>query len=478
MMQLLLEAGANPDLAGPNGATAFMGAAASGNENCIALLPSAGAKVTDADGRTAAAWAALNGHAELAVRLIETSAPTGAVATRILHDAYLAGLSNVTESLIQRGAVFDVNASDMDRILDEMIRTDDLAVLTHLLAHGLDVNRRVFDGWSLSGLAKRYGSVATVQELERMATGLTLETIAPPVAKLPVQLLRRGPGIAPDALDPLVERAEAVIDVYVDPNGVPHAPVVKSTTSENFGKLVALSLLEWRFNRLESKAAEWRRVAVPLQFSRRDLPSAAIHPIWDVDQAPYLINNPPLPEDAKACQAVHVRFVVNERGGAVFPEVLSATAPGLEGAVRERLAGWRFLPATKDDTKVGMRLEGVVLLPSGTFAEIDLPMTLGKKQTKDWVAPILVSSPSTQSDRRGVIATALRGIVLVGFKVDANGYTRAVEVLASSDKALEDRAVKVCQNMLFEPARIAGVPVACSMLRAVVIGNTAVATPR
>jgi len=70
-LQMLLDAGANPNVRNKLGGTPLMWAASYGQNEAVQLLLSKGAdpRIKDADGVTAAGWAAKNGRGSLVMIL-------------------------------------------------------------------------------------------------------------------------------------------------------------------------------------------------------------------------------------------------------------------------------------------------------------------------------------------------------------------------------------------------------------------------
>lgn len=475
MLELLVTAGAKLDATGRKGENAIMGAAYAGDQESIAILQEAGASLTarDKSNRTAAAWALMARRGALAVKLAKEAPLSGLAASRLLHDAVLVRNGELVTLLLAQNATLDLAADDCDDVLAEIIRTGNLPVLTRALSRGLDVNRTCYGDWNLAGLAQRHRQAQVTAILETQA-GHTLIARLPPVAKLPLDVFKRDPGLAPADFGEESHNGEAQVDVYVDAEGVPRVPMVRSASNEKIGHAALANILGWRFNRLAEKSKPWRRVIVPISFSVADLGHERAFGSWEVDEYPvFKPKASELPDqqdkNPEITSAAWMRFTVSASGTVVSPQVLSATTPNSEEQALGMVRTWEFYPAKINHNEVAFEEQGVVLLPAGLFVQPNTWIYLGKEK----IEPEHIAGYKSFKPDKDLDAELRRTIILLKFMVDRRGIPKQVTVLGTQDSKYAKKAVQMCLELRFKPVVIKGAETEYPLTLVLAYGNGA-----
>ncbi len=469
VVTFLLGAGAKVDQTGPKGETALMGAAWMGDDTQIQILRKAGASLakTDKLNRTPASWAAMAGRDELALRLYRENPCQGAAATRLLHDAVVFRCDQLEAALLAANTHFDFRAEDIDKVLDEILRSGNLKALELACAQGLDVNRSIYGAWTLGGLARRYASAPMTEALGKCAPAGGLKVEVPTTTKLPVEIIQRAPGLSPTELGDKLDKGEAVVDFFIDAIGRPCAPITRSASTPEFGQAAMNNVLKWRFSPANSKSPVWRRAVLPFSYSAEAFGKDDVLMAADVDNVPLRKNKVPLSVDPREIrQAAWVSFRVSPTGQVFAPLVVSASKPGLDPSAFAAIRDWKYSPAIKDTAPVWCLLQGVALFPAGGFLEIGLT-PLGA--TDDGTQPPMVTKGAAYRRDSIFVSGEERGFVVVRFVVNPQGTPESIVVVASSDPALNRRGVDTCAEMQFDPALHQGKPVAFPMLRTFLI---------
>lgn len=477
MVKLLLSHGARVDEVGSGGETALMGAAFSGNQSLAKLLLEAGASLlaTDTNGRTAVSWAAAAGHRDLALGLARELPAKRALLSRTLHDALLFGHEGLAALMVADGAEFDLKSDDIDEVLDTIIRNGNLSAFRSALSQGLDINRTLFDDWSLAALSLRYDRQDFFEELKSHSGLNELEIVEPAVAKMAIEVRERASGISPDDIKGNIQSAKAKVDIFIDAEGYPRAPVLREATDQEFGLAAIRNIMLWRFNSTPGHQNIWRRVIVPLVYSAEAFSHSNVYPIWEVEAIPTIKDNPVVTRAIPSGeQAAWVKFLVKPNGEVSAPVVLSVTESGAETEALRLVNKWRFYPAVKDAKGVWYQHEGIVLLSTGGFLESSTPIILPDEDGAENSRFKLVRISRVSSDRRGVVPTPHRGLVLLRFDLDAHGFPENIRALSSSDSSMTDRAINLCEDMRYEVSDEgdAETPEKISMLLAIPMGTS------
>ena len=472
MLDLLLAAGFRPAAPGRDGQTAIMVAAGVGDVEAVKILQKAGASLTEPDkaNRTAAGWALSSGHLELATNLAKEAPLGGTKASRLLHDAVLARNGDLISLLLAQDATLDLGASDVDDVVAELVRAGNLPVLSRALSRGLDVDRRFFTDWNLAGMAQRFRQAEVTALLERQA-GHPVEALKPAVAKLPLEVFKRGPVIAETDLGQDFQKGEAQVDVYVDADGVPHVPMLRSASTEKIGHAALANILGWRFNRLVEGPKPWRRVIVPFDFSTADLANSRIYQQWEVDEHPVYKARPgetaETGEVSGLKDAAWVHFTISAAGTVISPRVLCATSPAGEEAALKEISSWRFYPARINQTEVACQEEAVILMPGGLWVTGNCWVYFGKAK----IEPELTMGHEYFKEQKNLEAAQKRAMVLATFVVDRRGLTKKFAVLGSTDPKYAKLAAEVVRSLRYKPVVIDGVETEYSLALVLAFGN-------
>ncbi|MDB6092598.1 MAG: hypothetical protein JWM32_160 [Verrucomicrobia bacterium] len=434
MMKRLLDAGLPGSGTGFRGFTALMAAAAVGDEEAIGMLRKAGSSLAaeDYQQRTAAAFAIKSGYFALGLKLWREAPLSGPASSRLLHDAVLLEHTALVSALLAAQATTNAALDDFNDVIIEAVRSANLPLLQGIVAQGYEWDRPIHGEWNLAGVAARYRQAEIIQFLEQKA-GRKLVPRQPPVAKLPIgvvdqTLWRSGESTA-------VPVGSAQVDLYIDSKGCPRLPLLRSSTNAEVGRAALLSLGGWRFNSLPGKSGEWRRVIVP--FESTAPAGGPVFTRWQVDEQPWLDENARPKSDLlnarDVTDAAWVRFEVTPAGKVTAPVVLSATAPGLEEPALAMLKSWHFFPAKKGGRDVACVRDGVILLPAGLLVDSNSCVLLSHLGSGRTPARMYARSKTTYDYQLEMENSAKHSVVLVRFKIDREGMTKDVVVVAAPD---------------------------------------------
>jgi len=469
MLKLLLGAGTKPNVPGPKGETAIMDAAYVGDAEAVALLKEAGASLTlsDPENHTAAGWALKGGHSDLALELLKQAPLSDPAASRLLQDAVAANQPELVAVSLAQGASVELATGDVDAVLAGIIRAGNLQVLDRALERGVDVSRVICRDWNLAGLAQRYHQPEVTAFLTKRA-GHPPEVHQPVAVKLPVQIFSRGP--LPNAAETGdgSPNGEAQVDVYIDADGVPFAPLLRSASNEKVGRASLANIIQWRFNKISNPGRPWRRIAVPLEFSAVNSVDR-VHSGWDIDERPALKDPGTVTDTATQVRnAAWMRFTVSATGAVISPRVLSVTSPGLEDAALRQVSQLKFYPARQNQTNVAYEQEGVLLLPAGVMISPNRFTCLGRENIE---LEIKVGS-SFDPHLKDLDATQSRAMVLATMVVDVKGSVKQVNFIGSPAPQYAKQARKLCDALQFKPLVINEAATETSAIFALVFGRS------
>jgi ankyrin repeat protein len=476
VLQMLIKAGAKLDVTDRDGATPFMMAAWRGAEKPMAILRAAGVSPAKADDahRTAAAWATFGERSDLALRLLAEHPLTGQEATRVLHVAILKEDARVIEAILSQGARLDPKADDIGEVLAMALRDQRHDVFKQGWPNVYSANPKIYDGWNFAGAAQRLGRTDILAQMQERL-GHAPDILAPKAQKLPVALLMGHGGITPEAVGEEVAQGEAQIDLFIDPAGWPRFPVIRSATPASMGPAAVKCLMGSRFSALADSKA-WRRVIVPMNYSREEFSREGVAGFWQLETPPYRFGQPAhltLPAFTPgSVQAVCVRYQVSVSGQVVGARVLATTDENQNAAALEWLRALRYLPGRMKDQPVRAELTGVVLMPSGVLVETGDLVSDREFSRDDETAPELI----TRSFRfslgvRDAAKGKGRGLAVVQFAVKADGFVENVRTVASSDAEFGSNARSHCASYRFNPAKVGGKTVPVTMTRVIVAGQ-------
>lgn len=464
-----LRAGAKVDALDENGRTALTYVAQRGDIKSVRLLKQAGASLTavDKEKNVAATWAIIGGHPELVEELLPSEGLAMDVLSQLLARAVLLPSPELVTTLVQRGAYLLPGAADLDGALVVAIQSGNIDLLRGAIAHGLDANYHVYKAWPLGAVAKRYQQEAVLAVLAD-AKGDALDTQTPPVVKSPMQVVTRGRGIFPPELAARELFGDAKIEVYVSPEGTPVLPQLRAASSDVVGRAALQALAELHFNALEPTRGGWRRVVVPIVYSRENMAGGEIYDEMTLDARPALQESASdnLQED-NARQLAWLAFTVDKSGRVVAPRVLSVT-PGAEEAALETARGWKFRPGIRGGEPVWAKTHAFLVLPAGRVIDqerVFIPDGVGVGRTKplrlvNWPAYPADLSATVQGPGPVIQTIYVKGeitkpkqrwAVLLRLTLDDFGNVSHVNVAAATDPSIGVKVQRVWRNVMFEP---------------------------
>lgn len=166
--------------------------------------------------------------------------------------------------------------------------------------------------------------------------------------------------------------------------------------------------------------------------------------------APVVVKKKNLPADAKLPLVIWATLSIDEKGQLQNYVFEDAAYEPLRPQVGGSLHLWKFAAARKDGQPVA--------------AELKVPLILNQQYS-----PKLPGVPPKklvdQKPRypRSMLATRLRGEVLVEFVVDKDGSVKEPKIARSSNPGFNEAAIDAILGWKFEPGRKGGLPVATRM---------------
>ena len=162
---------------------------------------------------------------------------------------------------------------------------------------------------------------------------------------------------------------------------------------------------------------------------------------------------------ARVQSMVQLSIIVGEDGKAHDVHVAQGAGFGLDQKAIEAMATWVFKPATKDghptavpaniEMNFHLQVRGGTEDHSGQFARLNFTLPPGAANP-ELVVGQLPGNPVAAGDQ------ALR----IHLQVDVDGAPKNITVLGSTDKAWEQKALRVIRTWRFRPASVDGVAVA------------------
>lgn len=472
LVQALVAAGATVDATDESGGTALMTAAAGANAGLVEFLLKSGAslKDTDSEKHTAVAWALIRGHAELAREIVTNHVHGQTELARLLAESVAAGDTTFASWLRSQGARLEVQSGMFEEAIDEAIRNGDLVTVKEAMAAGVSGNRHIRRDWTLAAAAQRYGRTE-VLELFRAQAGDKLELAPPAVEKLPAQPLRFRMVPIPKELADQGLNAEAKVDFFIDYEGRPMFPVLKSSTDPRIDRLAIQTVMDSRFNQVAGKP--WRRALVPVQYKQRP---GGVHGdvvYWGelIDQVPVI--STPAPEswafvEAHAVDLALAEFIVDKTGAVINPAITATSTPAIAAASLEIARQWTYRPGTaNDDVPVKCSGQGVVIMPEGRHMPTGVIMPLEALGAGGQPPRLRQKGSPADYGAPKEIVRPVASAVLLRYTIGKNGKTSDIRVLAATDVASARRAKLICSTAIYEPALKDGKPAAVNVIQCV-----------
>ena len=459
LVTLLLQREANPNaLLQPvlrEGKTAIMLAASVGEDESVAALQQAGASLTihDDENRTPASWALKAGNEKLAIRLFKQAPLAGLPASRLLHDALLANSDELVALLLAADATLDLGAANLEVVLAQVVRTGNVAVLNRALSRGLDVDRKFHSDWNLAGMAERYHQPQVTEALEKHA-GRKVERSLPKPQKQEVSVSKAGPMMGSRELGPDFRGGEAQVDIYIDAEGVPHLPMLRSTTNERLGRAALGNILTWRFNRGGAPGV-WRRIIFPYDLPEPDTAEKFAQTIFFDGELPWIdpesFPSPGTVGETGVKEAGWVRFDVSAKGEVIRPHVFGVSTPGIEDQVLAVLKSWKFYPARQAGEDVAYPMECVVILPGKLCVLPNCCVLLSDSAPDDFPATMIIEGDMRTQAQKTSGSASKNALVLGLFTIDRTGFPGKLKILGSPSPVLAALAQASYNNMTFKP---------------------------
>lgn len=460
---------------GITGGTALMEATFRGNAEIAECLIKAGAKPDDTDDEkhSAIGWALKGGHAELACEMVTHHVPGQAERARLLAECIIAGEASFAGWLRSQGVRLDVQSDQFEDAINEAIRAGDVATMKEAMADGVSGNRRIKRDWTLAAVAQRYGK-AEILELFRAQSGDKLDLAPPAVSKLPLGPVQfRVVPLSKELKDQSLA-GEAKVDFFVDYEGRPMFPVIRSSTDPRVDRFAIQSIFASRFNALENTQGKaWRRAIAPVIYKEK--PDGArgglVYLRYLADQVPVI--DIPSSESwafvgAHAVDVALAEYLVNPTGEVTDPAIVATSTPAIAGQALAIAREWRFRPALKSDLPVVFAGKSVIIMPEGRYVPMGVLLPL-ETPGAGFQLPRLKRKGSSEGDG-GALADNMRSApsaVLLKFKVGKNGKVTDIKILAATNAAAARVAEQVCKTAVYEPGLKDGVPAAMTVLQCV-----------
>ncbi len=458
----LLERGADPNHPGNKGVSALMSAAARDRLDLLHLLVNAGAQVDHADdaGRTAlvVAW---ESNSLKAIDLLEKcGASTAPLATH--------GSTALTKAIVRRDVVSARRLSALgakllrhqpaeDSVLAYAIASGLDSVVVDALAGGWSLDEELLGGWSIAGIAQRYGQTELLAALRRANGG-----VEPPVRAMRVNAAAADDPLLPERRVPprypatlVAEKATgtATVEAFVNPKGGIVLPRVVQADRPEFGEAAVRAAFGWSFMRSALKPPVWRRVEIPFVFKNPELQHIRKFQLHELDQLPQALKQegPAAPAGLEGrMDLAFAEMLIDDTGGVYSVKVMAVTEPRWRQPVQEALQKWEFRPGMVADRTVWSRYRIFLVLPEGRSLTGGSASAALEPVDRDVRLPRIKQAVQPELPKE-LLRDTVTHIALVSFAISSDGRPGKIRVLACSSPQIEHAVREAAAKWWFEP---------------------------
>jgi len=282
---------------------------------------------------------------------------------------------------------------------------------------------------------------ASAKEILKLLQEPNASFLAPADLDKPLVPLENEPPLFPLALRATHTVGSAVVEFFIDREGVPQMPRTVETSHEDFAYAAVQAVAAWRFEPpLKHGQPVIVRTRMPVAFKLSGTEDDA------PDQQPKMLSAvrpeyPAILKSAGLIGNVTLDFTVDKEGRVLNPAVVESNDPQFEEPAIAAIMKWKFQPARKIGRPVNSQVRQVIKF---TLDQPD-PPTLIKSVRPEY--PLFIG-------RAGLI-----GSVTIDFVVDTNGQVINPYVVESNNPWFERPSIDAILQWKFQPALQAGHPV-------------------
>ncbi len=262
------------------------------------------------------------------------------------------------------------------------------------------------------------------------------------------------------------------MDFFVDYEGRPMFPVIRSSTDPRVDRFAIQSIFASRFNALENTQGKgWRRAIAPVIYKEK--PDGArgglVYLRYLADQVPVIDASSPESwafVEAHTVDVALAEYLVNPAGAVTEPAIVATSTPAITDPALAIAREWRFRPALKSDQPVVFAGKSVIIMPEGRYVPMGVLLPL-EIPGAGFQLPRLKRKGSAEGydSSLAVHVRPAPSAVLLKFKVGKNGKVTDVKILAATHAAAAREAEIVCKTAVYEPGLKDGVPAAMTVLQ-------------
>jgi len=219
-------------------------------------------------------------------------------------------------------------------------------------------------------------------------------------------------------------------------------PYLESET----GRAISMDAIKFVPAKRDGKAVMttcWYSIIINPRSAEEGKSSAAVRVLA---VAPVVVKKKDLPPGTKFPLVIWATLSIDEKGRMQNYAFEDAAFEPLRPQVGGSLHAWKFAPARKDGQPLA--------------AELKVPLILNQQFTpKIPGVPVKVVQRAQPIYPRSMIASGLRGEVLVEFVVDKNGQVKDPVVQQTNNPGFNEAAIEAITQWKFEPSRVGGLPV-------------------